>query len=254
MESIREVKEALTARSQTKSLDELQSGGRTRVKVIRAEHIAAMIDEAVQRAVAESGLIPREEVDRLVEKSRTEFASVHAERQRESQELQDAQRELENAARRRDLLTQQVASLEEDVTNLDRELAAARARISELEGGAAPTGAAPAGAAGIGGAAAATPAATPPGAGPAMPADAGNALFAALDKLTESMTDRLEQMGRKMGISGAVEADAVKLDALLSDLGDQQIESNLETMEVKQRQTGGIAANLARLKKLKGGE
>jgi hypothetical protein len=79
-------------------------------------------------------------------------------------------------------------------------------------------------------------------------------LTAALEKLTASMTDRLEQMGRKMGISGAVEADSVSLDGLFADLDEQKFESNLDSLEVKQRQSGGIAANLARLKKLKGGD
>ena len=42
MHSIVEVKEALTARSRTESLDDLKNQGRNKVKVIKAEHIASM--------------------------------------------------------------------------------------------------------------------------------------------------------------------------------------------------------------------
>lgn len=259
MESIREVKEALTARSQTRSLDELQSRGRRRVKVIRAEHIAEMIDEAVQRAISESGLLSREEADRLVERSREEFASVHAERAQEAAAL-------ESATRRREALEQQVKSLEEDVEQLEAELAAARGATT-----ATPSATAAASSGGMppelmmkmmeelavlkarmGQSEAGAPSSTP-AAAPSAPAGS-DALAAALEKLSSSMGERLEQLGRKMGISSAIEADAVNLEALFSDLPDQKVESNLDTMEVKQRQSGGIAANLARLKKLKGGE
>jgi hypothetical protein len=78
-------------------------------------------------------------------------------------------------------------------------------------------------------------------------------LTQALERLTSSMNDRLEKMGRKMGISSAVEADQSNLDGLFANLDEQSVESNLDSVEVKQRQAGGIAANLARLKKLKGG-
>lgn len=270
MESIREVKKALTARSETRSLDELQSRGRSRVKVIRAEHIAAMIDEAVQRAIAESGLVSREEADRLAERSREEFAAVHAERAQDAEELAAAQTQLEEAARRREALEKQVASLEEDIQQLEAQLAQARQAGGGAAAGApAASGGMPpelmikmmeelaalkarvAGGAGSGAPGAAGDAGA---AGGAQGGGAADALTAALDKLANNMNDRLEQFGRKMGISSAVEADAVKLDSLFSDVADQEVESNLDTMEVKQRQTGGIAANLARLKKLKGGD
>jgi hypothetical protein len=300
MESIRELKEALSARAETRSLEELQSGGRRRVRVIRAENIGAMIDEAVQRAVAESCLVSREEADRLVERSRQEFAAVHAERQRESEELTALRRDSDQAERRLAAFGQQVASLEEDVEQLEREREEARSRAAEAEqaleaaqrqvdelqraldeaqrrasdlertmqragtassqGGGMPPElmmkmmeelASLKARVEFGGAAVAAPAAPAAAPPPAAPADA---LSQALEKLTSSMNDRLEQMGRKMGISGAVEADSVNLDGLFADLDEQKFESNLDSLEVKQRQSGGIAANLARLKKLKGGD
>jgi len=55
-----------------------------------------------------------------------------------------------------------------------------------------------------------------------------------------------------MGISSAVEADSVNLEGLFRDDG-KQVESNIDSVETKQKSGGGIAANLERLKKLKGG-
>ncbi len=223
MNSIAQVREALAARSETTSLEELQHRGKKRLRVVRAEHVAEMIEEAVQRAIVESGLIAQSEADELVARSRKEFASVLAERQAEHRRLEEAEEELE----------------------------VARERIATLEAGSA---------AGGGGASDASAelllkmfqrmapqqAAAPDAAG-------ANQLSAAIEQMTSAMNDRLEKMSRKMGISSAVEADAVKLDALFNDLDDGTTESNIDSMEVKKKTSSGIAANLERLKKLKGG-
>ena len=79
------------------------------------------------------------------------------------------------------------------------------------------------------------------------------ALTDAIQKLAATMNDRLEQFGRKMGISSAVEAGPVKLDALFDDLDTGDVESNLETLEVKAKKSSGIGGHLERLRKLKGG-
>jgi DNA repair exonuclease SbcCD ATPase subunit len=276
MESIQDVREALSARAETRSLDDLGRGGRQRVRVIRAEHVGEMIDAAVQRAVAESGLISREEADRLVARSREEFASVHAERQRDAEELVRTRRDLQESDRRREALTRQLESVEEDLASVEQErddvrtratlaegaktaaeeriaeleaaLAEARSSVAALEAAAPATATAPA--------APQVAAAEPESVEPAAPSQGGanpDALTQALERLTSSMNDRLEKMGRKMGISSAVEADQSNLDGLFANLDEQSVESNLDSVEVKQRQAGGIAANLARLKKLKGG-
>ena len=83
MESVTKIKEELSARSRTATLDQLASEGRKRVRLVRAEHIAQMISEAVHSAVEQSGLLDQQEVDRLVEQSRSEFKGVLAERQQE---------------------------------------------------------------------------------------------------------------------------------------------------------------------------
>ena len=51
MESVNEIKEALSLRSRTATLDESRSEGRKRVRLIRAEHVAQMISEAVHAAI-----------------------------------------------------------------------------------------------------------------------------------------------------------------------------------------------------------
>ena len=76
---------------------------------------------------------------------------------------------------------------------------------------------------------------------------------AAIEKLSGTLSDRLEKLGKKMGISAAVDSNApVDFGGLFKDTG-KELESNIENIEIKQKSGGGIAANLARLKKLKGG-
>ena len=84
-------------------------------------------------------------------------------------------------------------------------------------------------------------------------AGGGGDLSAAIDKLAGSLNDRLEKFGRKMGISSAVESDQpIDFGGMFRDV-DKTVESNMDNIKVKQKSGGGIAANLAKLKKLKGG-
>jgi len=77
-------------------------------------------------------------------------------------------------------------------------------------------------------------------------------ISAAIEKLANSLNDRFEKLGKKMGISSAVGNDQpVDLGRLFKS-ADAGLESNINTVETKQKSGGGIAANLARLKKLKG--
>lgn len=427
MGSIQEVKEALSAKAMTASLDDLRSRGRNQVRIIRAEHVAQMVAEAAERALADSGLVPHEELERLVQKSQSEFSAVKAERQRDldeshrlsealreaqavladsearsselEQRFQDAQArasqaefrvlsleerlaslegtrlravelepemqrtlarlheaeleleahrkqvkqrepELASATRRaeeqegrakvaeakagqalRDLESARlrVESLEQRLdaesqkftqlkaqlaatpqgaqapqrelveararsTELERQLAAAQSRIAELERHAGNQELSTAAASAQVDVMAqvleelatlkarvesqpqpqpvAAPRAAivpgfevpPPARAPQHdPASAAvDQLTNALSKLTQSMNDKMESFGRKMGISSAVQSGPVSLDGLFKDLDSQKVESNLDNLEVKKKQSGGIAANLERLKKLKG--
>lgn len=332
MESVNEIKEALSARSRTATLDELRNEGRKRVRLIRAEHVASMISEAVHAAIEASDLIPPEDVEKLVERSRQEFKAILIERERELQRAHDTEhalaereRELsevrqqleevtaslaaseqalseaqaalgrarEEAARARDEAATATAAASAEATSrrefeaeAARQRAAAGAAAAQLVEAnqavaAARAVAAEAAAAAQAARIAPAPVAAPAAQGmspdllmslvqematlkanlmqqkagtPAVPAAAAMPDFtAALEKLTGSLNDRLEKLGKKMGVSAAVESDApVDFGGLFKDTG-KSLESNMENIEVKQKAGGGIAANLARLKKLKGG-
>lgn len=281
MESVNEIKEALSARSRTATLDELRSEGRKRVRLIRAEHIAAMIAEAVHAAIEQSGLIAPEEAERLVEKSRAEFRTILQEREREVQHAHD--NEVALAAREAEL-----AELQQHLGEAAAALAGTRAELEQLRrdyadlcGQLEASRQAAAAAAAVPVAAPAAPAPAPASAGPStdlllslvsematlkanllnqqaqerapVAAAGGTDVSAAIEKLAGSLNDRLEKLGRKMGVSGAVESDApVDFGGMFKDTG-KELESNMQNIEVKQKAGGGIAANLARLKKLKGG-
>lgn len=294
MESVNDVKEALSARSRTATLDQLASEGRKRVRLIRAEHVAAMITEAVHSAIEQSGLVGQDEVDRLVEKSRQEFRSILKEREAEAARAQEVEDQLaamqqrvaelegdaEGRAADQDRLAAEAAratelreQLRSSVTELDqlreeheglgRSLAELRAEHDAVQAELAQLRAAPA------------PAAAPPGMSPevmammlneiaslkaqamqrqtAAPAADTAGLSDALEKIAGSLNDRLDQFGKKMGISSAVEAADVDFSAMFAKADDARIESNMDAIQVKQTSGGGIGANLARLKKLKGG-
>ena len=236
MESIIEIKEALAARSATTTLDELKTRGKQRVKIIRPEHIAEMIQEAVQRAVESSGLVSAEKTDQLVAQSKREFLALKKEREAEHDRLQTALAELEEARQR-------VRELEHELTDarsgagagtaaaagsdglmlkLMREVADMKAQMGRPQAAAASAQ----GAAGI---------------------------EAALARIAGSLEERLDKFGQKMGVSSAVEAD-VDYSGLFKDHGqDKQVESNLDSMKIKQDKAAGIAGNLDKLRKLRGG-
>ena len=261
METVNEIKERLSASSRTATLDELRSEGRKQVRLIRAEHIAAMVSEAVHAAIEESGLIDSGEHERLVEKSREEFKAILAERQEEARNARDVEMQLATCQ-------DELAELKGRFAELTRQLTSARAEADEAreQGGAPAAGASPSNElimsmfremaemkasmqGGGAGAAPAAGAAAGAGAGAAPPADFG----AALEKLTSSLNSRLESIGKKMGVSSAVDDDTpVDFSGMFKDMGDA-LESNMDDIVVKKKAGGGIAANLARLKKLKGG-
>ncbi|MFO1077713.1 MAG: hypothetical protein U1E73_08300 [Planctomycetota bacterium] len=325
METVNEIKEALSAKSRTATLDELRNEGRKQVRLIRAEHIAAMVSEAVHSAIEESGLIDPAEHERLVEKSRVEFRAILQQRQAEAEraqeiesQLQQREQELGEAHQRGEALSRSLIEARAELERareggqqlrgeLDavrgslagvealvaRAMALAEARGSELDDLRADLQRARAAEAAVRGELAAleqevaaarttapAPAASamptelmmslfqelamlkanmlaqrpqaPAPAAPAAAAAPGVDLAAVLDKLTSSLNDRLETFGRKMGISSATEGAAVDFSGMFKDTG-KELESNMGSIEVKQKAGGGIAANLARLKKLKGG-
>lgn len=264
MESVKDIKEALSARSRTATLDELRSEGRKRVRVIRSEHIAAMVSEAVHAAIEQSGLVAPAEVTRLVEKSRQEFRAILKEREQEVEHAREVEEKLGDCER-------ELNELRQKYEGTSRALAAAQDELSQLRGR-------PAGAPQAAPASAAAPSgdllmsmvqemanlkaslmqreAQDRGPTPNAAAAPGAVEFtAAIEKLTGQLNDRIEKIGKKMGVSAAVESDApLDFGGLFKDDGSKTLESNMDNIEVKQKSGGGIAANLARLKKLKGGK
>ena len=192
MDSINDVKKALSEHSKTTTLEELQSQGKKAVKIIRAADIAAIVADAVRRAIESSGLIPPDAVEALVASSRDQFSEI----------LRDRQDEVRQARQERD--------------QLQAKLDAAPAAVAQT--GAPVTG----------------------------------ELSAALDKMASNLDERLDKFGKKIGVSSAVDAADVNLDLLFND-DVQDLESNMDSVEVKQKTGGSIASNLERLKKLKGG-
>ena len=191
MDSINDVKKALSEHSTTTTLEELQSQGRKELKIIRAADIAAIVAHAVRRAIESSGLIPPDAVEALVASSREQFSEI----------LRDRQDEVRHARAERD--------------KLQAKLDAAPAAVAQQDGA------------------------------------ASGELGAALDKMASNLNERLDKFGKKIGVSSAVDAD-VNLDLLFNE-DIQDLESNLDSVEVKQKTGGSIASNLERLKKLKEG-
>ena len=241
MDTVNQVKEALSARSRTATIDELASQGRKKVRLIKAEHVAGMIASAVHKAIADSGCIPKEEADRLVELGREEFRSLMQQRQQELRRLNEIEellrmRDAENAELRAALEQARAAPASEPVAHPQAAPTGATPTVDPGQAPEVPAAGAPASA----------PASAPAAA--AAPAD----VTAALDKLAGSLNERLEKLGQKMGISSAVEGDEVSFDGLF-DESNTSLESNMDNIQVKNKAGSGIAANLERLKKLKGG-
>jgi hypothetical protein len=245
MESVTDIKQALSERSRTATLDELRNEGRKRVRLIRTEQIAAMINEAVHAAIEKSGLIAPEQATQLVENSKKEFRAILKEREQEVQRAHEIEDQLAERDAEIQRLEQALAAAQKGgataspqaaaamagatspdlVMSLVQEMANLKASMMHREAGAAASASA------------------------APPAD----FSAAFEKLAGSLNDRLEKLGKKMGVSSAVESDApVDFGGLFKD-SDKALESNIDNIEVKQKAGAGIAGNLARLKKLKGG-
>lgn len=187
------------------------------MRIIRADQIAELVDQAIDAAVNEAGLLPRNQAIELIEQTRVEFVET-------------------------------VEAQQQEIESLRTKLAMAREQLAQFGAvleGAAPLPEEPT---------APEPAPQAPAAAPAEDGTA-NMLASAVDQLSAAMNTRLDQMSKKLGITTAVEADDVKLGALFEhdDAGASSVESNIDDFQVKSKTSGGIGANLARLKKLKNG-
>lgn len=240
----KQVSDALSAKSTTTTLDELRKKGKQQVKVIRATDIAAMITETVYRVMQDADNLSDEDRDAFVERSKAEFAKVVRVRRAEAAEHEARQDQLQTVT--------------EELTRVNQELAEVRSGGA----GQAPAGEAPSSdllmrmmseMADMKAQLANRPAAGDGGGGGGAGGGGGGDMAAALEKISASLDSRLDKMGRKMGISNAVEGSEVKYDSLFNDDAEANLESNMGDVQVKRKTGGGIAGNLERLKKLKGG-
>ncbi len=138
-----------------------------------------------------------------------------------------------------------IGATADELTDVRGQLEEAQNRVTELEAMLAE------GQAGAPAANTAGPATT---AGPAVAAADATGITDALDKIAGSLNERLDQFGRKMGISSAVEAADVKFDGLFNDDHEVDMESNMDNVQIKKKTGSGIAGNLEKLKKLKGSD
>jgi len=254
MDQIGDFKDALVARSRTTSLEDLRSQGRKSVQVIRPEQVAAMVQESVEKALATTNYLPPEEVERLIERGQREFREIIQQREAQIEQIRMTARELEEIKSERVRLEASLKSLvreRDDLLSRNERLErfAEESRRREQDAGADVEK--------IGELTAELDQLKQEmkraqEQAPAQPAAAAPDLTAALDKLAGSLNERLDSFGRKMGISSAVEAEKVKLDGLFDRDGDEEVESNMDSVHVKKKTEGGIGSNLERLRKLKG--
>jgi hypothetical protein len=120
MDQVDQVKQALTASSKSTTVDELKARGQTKVRVVKAEQIAAMIAEAVQRAVGDAGSLSQEEHEQLVERSREEFKAVIKQREEEVLEARRAAAEADGLRLQLEAANQRADELRQLLENQQR--------------------------------------------------------------------------------------------------------------------------------------
>ncbi|MFN0204722.1 MAG: hypothetical protein ACKVS6_00220 [Planctomycetota bacterium] len=280
------VREVLQNNSTSTTLQELEAKGRSKVRVINANEISRLIEVAIQQAIAQSGG-GEAGLTELVERSKIEFAELKRQRDAEIRgreeglaQLAQAQNELSQL---REKLGELAAMERESLTKYsekDHELSGERARVGELrnlcdiltkerdlarEAERAARNAAEE-----------ARAAQPPqntelltqlaaqvakltekidrepvasAAGAPVPLQDLQKLEARLEQMTSGISDRLEKFGRSMGVSSAVEAENVNYTGIFNN--NEKLESNVESLEVKERKSTGINEALERMKKLK---
>ncbi len=255
MEPKIDVLATLEAKARKTTIEELQQRGRRQLKVIRASEITGMIQESIRKTLEASELLPREQVDELVDRASAEFEELKEARIKE----QHRAREMESKLR----------AVEKDLDEAQRELERAQQECEALrrQGGA---GASQAGM-GDGGASAAVmmkmmeelmtlKAQVQQGAqgAPASTAGSGgemNGLEAQLSKIAGALDEKLDRFGKKMGLSSAVDTAQVDFSKLADRALEEssKLESNVDDVEIEKRKGAGIMGNLDKIRKMRGG-
>ena len=233
MEAEIDVLAALEAKAKQASLESLAKSGKKNFRVIRGRDVAHMVQEAVERALASSEWIAPEKVAELKAQAEREFAEVEREREAEHRRTAELERDLER-------LRARIAELEPQpggrpasgdtatavmMMRMMEELHTLRQQVPSTAGG--------------------------------MPAQATGSVETLLDKklqqIVGSLDDRLDKLGRKMGISTAIDTASVDFQGLVNKTvaESDNLESNVDNVGTEKRDSAGIGANLDRIKKLR---
>jgi len=126
------VREVLQQNSYTTTVDELRNRGKSRVRVINAEQISSLIEEAVNRVVATSSGMGRDDVKKLVERSREEFKRLLAEREKELSEHRERVQQLDQSRENLAKTTAEAERLRIVEMELRRQNEAMSSQLTEL--------------------------------------------------------------------------------------------------------------------------
>jgi hypothetical protein len=282
------VREVIETHSQSTTLRELEAKGRSKVRVINASEIAKLVEDSVRQAMANAK--GDEGVQQLIEKSKTEFREIKRQRDEEHAAREEGKLQLEKARKELLDLHQQIEDMRakggdapKRAADLETALSSERKRSEEmralvdaitkerdlareseiraLEAAKAVNATIPTNSQGDVLAKLADQVAKlgerlekgPQGVHPAapMPASDLGALQQRLDAMTNGIAERLEKFGRSVGVSSAVDAPDVKLDAIFNQ--NEKLENNLGTVEAKKQKGTGIGGALDRMKKMRMG-
>ncbi len=224
MEPKPDVLAVLESRARKTSLEELKARGRRNVRVIKASDIARLIDEAVQRALEARGL-DGEHQEALSAEAREEFERLKQEKAAEAAELERLRAELAARGDEIERLRGELQAARAGAPAADQASTALMMKMMEellsLKQGATAGG--------------------------------GGEVAGKLEQLASTLEQKLERLGRKIGVTDTVEAD-IDYESLVSrtvqDAGE--VESNLDNLEVEKRKGAGIGGALERMKKLRG--
>jgi hypothetical protein len=241
-EYLNDVQNELQSRSTRTTLDELKKKGLEQVRVVRSSQILELIEKAVLRALAQRGEAAdpaaRQE---LMQNSANIFrdmlrTEMQQQRGAEDKRLEEMRAEMK---RMNEILAQKDAAVSESrakQAEMDAELRVLRQRsqggspedlLDELRALRRDIGKGPA------------------------PAQASGGIEQKLQSLGAELSSQIERIGRKVGIA-ATEDTQADITGLFTSI--PELESNLDSVEAKERKGSDVTDALARMKSLRGGK
>ena len=245
------VRDVLEKNSYTTTLEDLKSRGRERVRVVHTAQIATLIEEAVLRVLGERK--SQEEVEFLVGRSQEEFRRLLEERERELTASKARIEELERLRAEHGYLAAECEALRGAAADAVRDRDALEAKCAELRGRLTGEGPAPPVVEALARLEAQLSEVRQSMATRGEPAGSGDGEDAGLDQkldtLARALGERLDRIGRKVGISSAVEEEAPSLERMFTEA--DKLESNLENLDVKEVRSGDVASAVEKARSLR---